>query len=346
MNFLKPRRLSKGDTVAVLSPSWGGPSRFPHVFDMGLRNLEEVFGLTIKEYPTARMDADVTYKNPKLRAEDLNNAFADREVSGIITSLGGDDSVRILPYLDLDTILANPKILMGFSDTAVLNSYLCSRGLVTYNGPAVMAGFAQTRHLPAEFKRHVNDLLFEPSEIYMYAPYAQWANQYVDWDTPGYEGLRDMADNTEGWNWIQGSGVVQGTLFGGCIEVFEFMKGTAFWPGEGFFDGKILFFETSEDKPTVSNVKFMLRNYGSMGVLSKIRAILFGRARSYSDHEKVDLQNMIIQIVAGEFDLPDMPIVTNMDFGHTDPQFILPLGIQAEIDCAAKTFRLLESAVS
>src|SRR5476651_2481527 len=112
MNFLKPRRLSKGDTVAVLSPSWGGPSRFPHVFDMGLRNLESVFGLKIKEYPTARMDADVTYKNPKLRAEDLNNAFADPEVAGIITSLGGDDSVRILPFLELDTILANPKILM------------------------------------------------------------------------------------------------------------------------------------------------------------------------------------------------------------------------------------------
>ena len=96
MEFLKPSRLKSGDAIAVLSPSWGGPSRYPHVFDMGLKNIQDTFGLKIKEFETARMDADLTYRNPKLRAEDLNRAFADPEVSGIFASIGGDDSVRIL----------------------------------------------------------------------------------------------------------------------------------------------------------------------------------------------------------------------------------------------------------
>jgi muramoyltetrapeptide carboxypeptidase LdcA involved in peptidoglycan recycling len=345
MKFLKPARLKDGDTVAVLSPSWGGPSKYPHVFDMGLRNLEALFGLRIKEYPTARMDADVTYKNPKLRAEDLNRAFEDPEVSAIIASIGGDDSVRILPFLDLDVILGNPKILMGFSDTAVINGYLCSKGLVTFNGPSVMAGFAQMRHLPEEFTAHVRETLFSPTETYCYQPYAKWANEYVDWGTSEYDGVRSLTENTDGWRWLQGAGHAAGHLFGGCIEVFEFTKGTRFWPEEGFFEGKILFFETSEEKPTVSNIKYMLRNYGSMGVLDQISGLLFGRARSFTGLEKAELEDTIVRVVSGEFGRSDLPIVANMDFGHTDPQLIMPLGVLAEIDCHAKTIALVEPAV-
>ena len=346
MDFIKPNRLKRGDTIAVLSPSWGGPSRYPHVFDMGLKNIQETFGFKIKEFETARMDADLTYKNPKLRAQDLNRAFADPEVSGIFASIGGDDSVRILPYLDLETILTNPKVFMGFSDTAVLLSFLCSKGLVSYNGPAVMAGFAQLKHLPHEMTTHIFDILLSPTASYAYQAYPSWANQYVDWASPGYDGVRVLEANTEGWNWLQGSGLHQGTLFGGCIEVFEFLKGTQFWPQDGFFEGKILFFETSEEKPTVSNVKYFLRNYGTMGVLDQISGLLFGRARSYTDTEKHELRKMIVDVVAGEFGRDDLPIIANMDFGHTDPQFIMPLGIRAEIDCACRSFRLVESAVN
>lgn len=57
-------------------------------------------------------------------------------------------------------------------------------------------------------------------------------------------------------------GSIQGQLFGGCIEVLELMKGTDFWPDKNFWNGKILFFETSEEKPSVDRVRYMLRNYG------------------------------------------------------------------------------------
>jgi len=53
---------------------------------------------------------------------------------------------------------------------------------------------------------------------------------------------------------------------------------------------------------------------------------------------------MLINIIAGEFDHPELPIITNMDFGHTDPQWILPLRIKAEIKCKEKLFKLLESS--
>jgi muramoyltetrapeptide carboxypeptidase LdcA involved in peptidoglycan recycling len=86
----------------------------------------------------------------------------------------------------------------------------------------------------------------------------------------------------------------------------------------------------------------MLRNYGVQGIFDKIAALLIGRPRDYSDKEKKELDENIIKIVKTEFKNNDLPIITNMDFGHTDPQWILPLGIKAEIDCHKKEFKLIE----
>ncbi len=342
----KPERLRPGDTVAVLSPSWGGPSVFPHIYDLGVRNLEALLGVRVRAYPTALMANEELYANPERRADDLSAAFADPEVKAIFATIGGDDSVRTLPYLDLPRILANPKILMGYSDTTTLTSYLSSNGMVTFNGPSIMAGFAQLRHQPAGFGEHVRHVLMEPERPVIYEPFTHWSDGYCEWQTPGYDGeLGELRPNGDAWRWLQGEAPATGRLFGGCIEVLEFLKGTEFWPPLKFFSDKILFFETSEDKPPVNQVMYFLRNYGSMGVLERISAILFGRARSYSDEEKDALYEMIRRVIGFEFGRTDIPIVANLDFGHTDPQWIIPQGVLAEVDPDARHIRLLESAV-
>lgn len=344
---LKPNRLRPGDTIAVLSPSWGGPSLYPHVFDLGLANLRDRFRLKIKEYPTARMPADETYRNPKGRAEDLNRAFADPDVQGIIASIGGDDSIRILPYLDTDLIKANPKVFMGFSDTTTMLAHLNVNGLVTFNGPSVMAGFAQMQTLPEAFERHIRSILFEPESRYELSPFGIWSDGYLDWKDASNNGkVKPPRAETRGWQWVQGSGITQGTLFGGNIEVLDFLKGTAFQPPAEHWDGKIVFFETSEEKPPVSEIVYTLRNYGMQGVFNRISGILFGRARSYTEAEKIDLEAALKRVVSLEFGNETLPIVMNLDFGHTDPQWIMPLGVLAEIDCDRRTLALIEAAVT
>jgi len=344
--FTKPNRLKHADTVAVLSPSWGGPSRFPHVFDLGLKNLRERFGVRIKEFPTARMDAEELYRNPKARAEDLNRAFADPEVRGIIASIGGDDSIRILPFLDMPAILANPKLFMGFSDTTTMLAHLNVGGMVTFNGPSILAGFAQMGSMPPEFENHVRAMLFEPESRYEYRPFEMWSDGYMNWTEVANNGkLLPVHTESRGWQWIQGAGVVRGVLFGGNIEVLDFLKGTSFQPPADHWIGKIVFFETSEEKPPVTEIVYTLRNYGMQGVLERISALLFGRARNYTLEEKLELEKAVKRVVSVEFGLDKLPIVMNMDFGHTDPQWIMPLGVEAEIDCERKTFALVDSAV-
>ncbi len=340
----KPKRLHPGDTVAVLSPSWGGPSIYPDVFDLGLSNLRELLGVTAREYPTTRMAVDELHDSPRRRAEDLNAAFTDPEVRAIVASIGGDDCVRLLPYLDTQIIKDNPKVLMGYSDTTILLTYANQLGLVTFNGPSIMAGFAQAKTLPPAFSQHVRQLLMEPADSYEYEAYPERVVKSQRWETPGYAAELEYAPSS-GWRWLQGAGVARGQLFGGCIEVLEFLKSTRWWPERGFWTGKILFFETSDEKPTPSQVKYMLRNYGMQGIFDQIAGLLFARPEGYTLEERETLHETILGVVAGEFGRSDLPIVAEMDFGHEAPQFILPLGINAELDCARRTFRLTEACV-
>lgn len=337
------KKLNAGSKIAIISPSNGLPYLFPDIYELGLKNLREVLGFEIVEFPTARMSTEELYNNPKLRADDINRAFEDESINGIISSIGGYESVRILKYLDKDIILNNPKLIMGFSDSTAFLSYLNKLGLVTFYGPSVMAGFAQLKSLPIEFQEHLKSFLFNNEIPYSYPTYKKWTNGYKDWSNRSILGeCTEFIDNN-GWNFLQKGKKVQGKLWGGCIEVLEFLKGTDYWPDKGFWNDKILFFETSEEKPLPDNVGYMLRNYGIQGILEKVKGIMFGRPKDYSEEEKQELNNLVMNIMIKEFNVTDIPVVMNVDFGHTDPKIILPLGCMVEIYPEAKEIRLLES---
>jgi len=344
MEFIKPARLVFGDTVAIVSPSWGGPSKFPHIYENGLKTLREL-GLQIKEYPSARASVEFLASHPEFRAKDINDAFADDEVKAIFASIGGDDSVRILPFLNRELIRNNPKIVMGYSDTTSLLTFINQLGMVAFYGPSVMAGFSQAESLPVSFTEHVKQVLFSPQAPLKYTSYGQYCDGYPEWTEAANLGKTKELRRDTGWRFIQGTGVVTGELYGGCIEVLESLNGTDFWPEREFWNGKILFFETSEEKPSVLRVRRMLRNYGMQGIFDRTVAVLFGRARDFTDEEKEELDQMIIEVIKGEFGNAEISVVTNMDFGHTDPQLILPLGVKAEVDSTQQTFRLLEAPI-
>ena len=342
---VRPPRLRAGDTVAVVSTSWGGPSAFSHVFDRGVDVLQRVFGLRVREMSTARMTPRELGANPRARADDLNAAFADASIRAIVASIGGVDSVRILEYLDPSVAVSHPTILLGFSDTTTQLAFYNQAGLVTFNGPSVMAGLAQVEAFEGA-AAHVRSILFEPAGSYDYRPFAEWTDGYRDWGNSANAGAVGERRAHDGWHWLQGAGRTRGRLFGGCFEALEMMKGTRFWPAADFWRDRVLFLETSEDAPAPKTVGYWLRNYGVQGVFDRVSAVLVGRARDYPDDAKADLDEMLVRVVAGEFGRPDLPIVTNLDFGHTDPQWILPLGVLAEVDADACSFRLLEPAVT
>jgi muramoyltetrapeptide carboxypeptidase LdcA involved in peptidoglycan recycling len=335
MKYIKPNKLQAGDTVAVLSPSWGGPEMFPHIYENGIKVLEEKFGLKVKEFLTTRMpDAELS-ANPKIRADDIHAAFLDPEVKAIFASIGGDDSIRVLQYMDKKIIMDNPKIFMGYSDTTTYNLLFNQWGLVTLNGPAVMAGFSQMENFPL-CEEHIRNILFDNPESYVLKPYSEYVDTFPDWGKVENTGKIGELKRSNPWNWLQGEGIVSGKLAGGCLDVLNMIRGTKFWPVLDYWNDKVLFIETSEDKPLPHTVKYTLRSYGVEGILDRISGILIGRARDYTDEENETLRKNVVEVVGKEFGRGDMPIVTDVDFGHTEPQLIMPLGIEVKIDCEKK----------
>ena len=342
---VRPRHLATGDTVAVLSPSWGGPNAFPHVFEAGLAVLRD-WGLTVREYPTTRAPNRQLRDDPRSRADDLNAAFADPSVRAIVASIGGDDSIRLLPYLDAAAIASNPKIVMGYSDTTTLLAAIRRFGVVTLHGPAVMAGLSQMATLPSLYRDHVRTMLFEPAPTYAYPDFGWFVEGYPEWSDPTKVGLANDRQHDDGWRIIQGGGSVQGELFGGCLEVLDWLRGTSAWPEADEWTGRMLFIEPSEEKPTPLQVERMLRSMGVMGIFDRITGLLVGRPRDHSADERDAFEEAIRRVVATEFARPDLPIAADLPFGHIDPQWVLPLGVRAELDLDRRELRLVEPWLS
>jgi len=346
-NLIKPAKLRPGDKVATVSLSWGGAGQFPRRYEAGKQQLLDEFGLTVVEMPHTLCDAEWVRRHPQARATDLMMAFADPSVKAIVSTIGGDDSIRILPYLDLDVIRANPKVFLGFSDTTVTHLACFKAGLASFYGPAILAGFAENGGLFPYMVDSLRRTLFSSAPIGQVSPNSEgWTAQVVNWALPENQLRRRALTPCGGWRFLQGQGVRRGHLLGGCFEVLEWLRGTDFWPGPEAWQDAILFLETSEDAPPASAVGYALRTYAAMGLLGKLAGFLFGRPggdippRQFEDYDQV-----IREVVTEEQGLAGLPIVTQMDFGHTDPMFVLPYGVLAEINCDRQAFAILEGAV-
>jgi muramoyltetrapeptide carboxypeptidase LdcA involved in peptidoglycan recycling len=347
-NLIRPPKLHPGDKVATVTLSWGGPGQFPRRYEAGKQQLQDEFGLTVVEMPHTQREAEWVRRHPEARAADLMMAFADPSVKGIISTVGGDDSIRILPYLDLDVIRANPKVFMGFSDTVITHLACLKAGLATFYGPAILAGFAENGGLFPYMVESVRRTLFSSAPIGRVPPNTEgWTVEVLNWAVPENQLLRRTLTPCEGWQFLQGSGIRRGPLLGGCLEVLDWLRGTDIWPPLEDWSDAILFLETSEDAPPASALGYFLRCLVAMGVLGRLAGILLARPggdippRQFEDYGRV-----LREVVYEEQGLGELPIVTHMDFGHTDPVFVLPYGALAEINCERQEFAILEGTVT
>jgi muramoyltetrapeptide carboxypeptidase LdcA involved in peptidoglycan recycling len=345
--MIKPPALHPGDKVATVSLSWGGPGAVPHRYAAGKKQLQDEFGMVVVEMPHTMSDPDWLQCNPRARADDLMAAFSDPSIHAIFSTIGGDDSIRLLPYLDLEVIRSNPKVFMGYSDTAITLMAGYKAGLVTFYGPSIMSGFGESGGLFPYMVESVKKSLFSIDPIGEVAPNnAGWTVEILPWEDPANQAKRRRLTPSTGWHYLQGQGVHTGHLIGGCIEVLDWLRGTQIWPSPDDWQDAILFLETSEDAPSPDLVLYYMRTYAAMGILKRLAGVLFARPGGQVPPGKFEeYDRVLLQVITEEEGLTGLPLVTGMDFGHTDPMFVLPYGVQARIDCDHQRFEILESAV-
>jgi muramoyltetrapeptide carboxypeptidase LdcA involved in peptidoglycan recycling len=343
MKLTKPKVLKHGDKVATISLSWGGAGELLNRYEQGKKQLQDIFGLEVIETTNSLKSANWIYENPKARAEDLMEAFADKSIKGIISNIGGDDSCRILKYVDLEKIRENPKIFLGFSDSTITHYACLKAGLISFYGTSLMVGFAENGGMHQYQIDDIKRTLFSTEIIGEIHPNLHgWTSQTLDWSDTQLQKTKRSLNHSSGWNFLQGNTKVQGRLIGGCIEALESLKGTTFWPDTEMWLGSILFFETSESMPKPEYFRWWLRNYAQQGILNIAKGIILGRP---FENRYVNEYNEELLKVIREEGLTNIPVITAMDFGHTCPIFTIPFGLMAEIDCINKTFTILESGV-
>lgn len=344
----RPPHLRPGDRVAAVSLSWGGPGTFPHRYEAGKRQLEAAFAVEVTPTRHALRDAAWLSANPQARAADLMEAFADPAVKAIIATIGGDDSIRLLPYVDLGVIRAHPKIFMGYSDTTVTHMLCYAAGLTSFYGPAIMAGFGENGGLHGYLERAVRRTLFTAEAPGPLEPNREgWTVEHLDWGDPANQEQRRALMPSTGWRWLQGEAPVEGRLIGGCLEVLDWLRGTPVWPGPADWEGAVVFLETSEEAPSPVAVTRMLRALAAAGALTRAGALLLGRPGGGVPPEGfAAYDEAVLRVVRDELGRADLPVVSCMDFGHTDPITVLPYGVLARVDPQARVVSLLEAGVS
>jgi len=345
-NMIKPKKLKKNDTVAIvsLSSGMGGEPNFLHRYEMGKKRLETEFGLNVVTMPNALKGIEYLDKYPEARANDLMEAFQDKTIKAIICMTGGDDTIRLLRHIDINVIKENPKIFMGYSDTTANHFMMYKAGVVSFYGPSIMAEFAENVAMHEYTKRHIKNTLFKPSSELLIKPSPIWTSEFIDWaDESNNKIARTMTNDIKNYELLQGDGIIQGRLLGGCIDVFPMIMGSKIWPNNRGWEKSILFLETSEECPQPTDVKRILRNLAAQKVFDRISGIVFGKP--YHEKYYKEYRQVLVQVVGKESKRPNLPILYNVNFGHTEPKCILPYGVLAEINCENKSFRLLEAGV-
>ncbi|UBV42253.1 LD-carboxypeptidase [Deinococcus taeanensis] len=329
--FLRPPRLVPGSRVAALSLSSGLVTDVMNRYPAGVTQVAQALEWKVVPAPNALRGPAFLADHPEARADDLHWALTSADIHGMVSIIGGDDSVRLLPFLRPDLIRAHPKALLGFSDTTVTLTQFVRAGVMAYHGPALLTDLAENAGLHPFTLQGVRRALVDPPAPFDLTAAPEWSEAVVPWTDEAAQMVRRPFQPGDGWVWLQGDAPAQGHLLGGCAEVLAMLCGTPGWPDRTLWRGAVLALETSEDVPPPRQVGYWLRNYAAQGILGELAGLLLARPRGYTPGMVQDLYGWVRQVLL-EAARPDLPVVANMDFGHTSPQLTLLLGGQVRLD--------------
>ena len=355
-----PSKLNEGDKVAFISISGGraGDKDMIPRYMLGKRRFERIFNVKVVETPHALSGSEYLYEHPEKRAEDLMWALKDDSIKGIITNMGGDDSYRVLPYIDTQVIHDHPKVFMGFSDIATWMAVFAYAGVRAYYGPTVLTPIAQPGKLDEYTEEAIRRTLFSNEIIGEIKPSEK--NTPIDWstmytikkgsrelqcerftDNDAIEDLNDVIPWTPGTGYkiLQGCGKVRGHFIPVCGGPLWQIMGTKFFPSADMWEDSIIALEHGNIYDCKVAGLHELRAFAAAGAFDKAKAILTGPLDN-------DSEETLLQVICKEVHRPDMVIVENVDYIHRTPMTILPVGAQMEINCDVPKIEILDPGVS
>jgi len=299
--------LKEMDGIRIVAVSGSMDVLHENLIKKGIAALQSL-GLTVSFSAHGREKRVGGAADIRNRVSDLHDAFMDPGVAAILIGLGGTNAVDLLPFIDFELIRKHPKPICGFSDaTVILNSIYSRTGLITYYGPMFFSFVVNTD--AAYTVDYFKKALFQKTPFSL-SPGVKWGNYTVlqsDMINEGYAVLRE--------------GSAEGTLVGGHIPSLNLLQGTVYWPD---LENVILFIEICEryGKDTIAKLNQYLGALMLQNGADKVKGLLVGRL--YKD-DAVHVEELK-QVLLSREDLKNIPIIINLDFGHTTPMVTLPIG--------------------
>lgn len=304
-----PPKLQSGDTIRVIAPSRSLSIVSKQLIDIAGHKFNKL-GLHITFGEHVNEKDSFFSSSIESRIADLHTAFADKNVKAILTVIGGFNSNQLLDYLNWDLIKDNPKIFCGYSDITVLNNaFFAKVGLVTYSGPHYST-FGQEFYFDYTLDYFKKCLMNnKPFEI---IPSHEWTDD--EWYRN--QKKRDLIINDGPW--IFNEGQAQGTILGGNLGTLNLLQGTQYMPD---LKGSILFLEDdSESQP--HHFDRDLQSLTHLKNFVGVKGLIIGMFQKKSGITF----HLLKQIVKSKKVLDTIPIIGNINFGHTDPKITFPVG--------------------
>ncbi|GAA0270243.1 S66 peptidase family protein [Cryptosporangium japonicum] len=303
-----PRKLTAGDQLRVVAPSSSLQLISDATRGAAIDRLTSEFGVRVTFGAHVDETGPLGTGPVAGRVADLHEAFADPDVAGILTVIGGYHVNQLLPHLDYELIRANPKVLCGFSDISALQCALLARSnLVTYSGP----------HFSTFGMRDHNEATIEAfrSAVFGEAPVG-WVPAEVWTDDEWYRlAEREAPARNEGW-WVLQPGTANGPLVGGNLSTVALLQGTPYWPE---VDGAILVVE-DDFESSVHDFARRLTSLLQTGIA--VRGLVVGRFLRRTGMT----QEVLRHVVTTAPQLAGVPVLANVDVGHTNPLYTFPVG--------------------
>lgn len=299
--IIKPKPLAPGAHIRVITPSSSGKTLQPARIKAAEAALRRA-GFRVSYGKHVFESDQFESSSVKSRISDLHNAFADKSVGGILTARGGFNANDLLDYIDWSIIKNNPKMLCGYSDITTLhNAILVKTGLITFSGP----NFSTFGH-PENFSYTFNNFLNAVGNRF------------------------ELPLRNHGKMAVLNKGKASGTLVGGNLCTFNLLQGTQYIPD---IKNKIIFLEDDHMSPL--DWWEFYRNLQSLINLrdfKTVRALVIGK---FQPDSKLPTSK-IAKIVEAKPELSRIPVIANLNFGHTLPMFTFPVGGQVSIDTSKK----------
>jgi muramoyltetrapeptide carboxypeptidase len=313
--ILKPFPLNKGDTVAIVAPSFLVEKK--QLFE-AIERLES-FGLNPIYDDSILNQYGYFAGTEEDRADAINKAIRNDKVKAIFPLKGGYGCATLLDKIDYEYLTHHPKIIIGRSDlTALLIAIYTKSNLASFYGPN--AASKQSK-LTME---HEKDVLFQNNTIKIFSN----DRFNIDLKNDQFPDYPAFTIN---------SGIVRGPFIGGNLSVLVSLIGTAYFPKN--WQGKILFLEdTNED---VYKIDRMLGQLKNAGVLNQISGFVFGTCKQCKSKARNGFS--LNEVLERYFKPLHIPAYSGAMIGHEENIYTVPIGTIVEINAQKKQIQFIES---